>query len=96
MSLEFKRRFVLAMSKYPNVRIHDFQERTDWIMDLDEYRDIYHYSPKISSQIVKDVAAGKDRITPENVDARNAELKTIATTADIGKIVAEAHAGSPR
>ncbi|MFZ3324082.1 MAG: hypothetical protein WA190_17040 [Usitatibacter sp.] len=99
VSLEFKRRFVLAMSKYPNVRIHDFQERTDWIMDLAEYRDIYHYSPKISSQLVKDVAAGKDEITPENVDARNAELRTIATTADIGKIVAEARAApvaSPR
>jgi len=81
------------------VRIHDFQARTDWIMDLAEYRDIYHYSPAISSQLVKDVAAGGDRITPENVDERNAELRKIATTADIGKIVAAARAApgaSPR
>ena len=90
VSLDFKRRFVLAMSKYPNVRIHDFQARTDWIMDLAEYRDIYHYSPAISSQLVKDVAAGKDLVTPANVDARIAELRTLAATADLAKIVAQA------
>jgi hypothetical protein len=88
VSLEFKRRFVVAMSKYPNVRIHDFQERADWIMDLAEYRDIYHYSPKFSSQMVKDLAAGMDRITPENVDARNAALREMALSADLAKIVA--------
>lgn len=98
VSLDFKRRFVEAMSKYPNVRIHDFQERTDWINDLGEYRDIYHYSPKVSSQVVKDVAAGKERITPENVDEHNARLRAIALSADLGKIVADARAmgGAPR
>jgi hypothetical protein len=95
VSLEFKRRFVLAMSKFPNVRIHDFQSRTEWIMDLAEYRDIYHYSPKISSQLVKDVAAGMDRITPENVDARNAALREMALSADPAKIVAAVRAKSP-
>lgn len=95
VSLEFRRRFVTAMSRYPNVRIHDFQERMDWIEDLAEYRDIYHYSPKISSQVVKDVAEGKDRITPENVDARNAEMRAITLAADPLKIIAEARAKSP-
>ncbi|HEY2628748.1 MAG TPA: hypothetical protein VGI57_06440 [Usitatibacter sp.] len=92
VSLEFKRRFVLTMSKYPNARIHDFQERADWIYDLDEYRDIYHYSPKISSQLIRDLAAGKDRITPENVDARNGELRSIALSADPAKIASQARA----
>jgi hypothetical protein len=87
LSLEFKRRFVLAMSKYPNVRIHDFQARTDWIFDLEQYRDIYHYSPKISSQLVQDLATGKDLVTPANVDARNAAMHTIAVEADAAKIV---------
>jgi hypothetical protein len=95
VSLDFKRRFAVAMSKYPNVRIHDFQARTDWIFDLAEYRDIYHYSAKISTQLVKDVAAGKDRVTPDNVDARNAELRSIVLSADAGKIVAAARAKSP-
>ncbi len=95
VSLEFRRRFVNAMSKYPNARIHDFQERMDWITDLAEYRDIYHYSPKISSQVVKDVAAGKDRITPENVDAKNAEMRAIALAADPVKIAADVRAKSP-
>jgi len=92
VSLEFKKRFVEAMSRYPNVRIYDFQERTDWIGDLDNYRDIYHFSPAISSQLVRDIAAGRDRLTPENVDARNAEMRRIATTADLARIMAEARA----
>ena len=92
VSLEFKRRFVVEMSKYPNVRIHDFQERTDWIYDLDQYRDIYHFSPAISSQLVKDIAADRDRLTPDNVEARNAEMRRMATTADLGRIMAEARA----
>jgi hypothetical protein len=96
VSLEFKRRFVVAMSRYPNVRIHDFQERTGWITNLAEYRDIYHYSPAISSQLVKDVAGGKDRLTPENVEARNWELAAIALSADPAKLVAGLRASSPR
>jgi hypothetical protein len=92
VSLEFKRRFVEAMSRYPNVRIYDFQERGEWIGDLDQYRDIYHFSPAISSQLVKDIAADRDRLTPGNVEARNAEMRRIATTADLARIMAEARA----
>jgi len=92
LSLDFRKRFVDILSKYPNVRIYDFQERTDWIADLDNYRDIYHFAPKISSQLVKDIAADRDRITPQNVDERNAELRRIAQAADLEKIIAEAKA----
>jgi hypothetical protein len=88
VSLEFRRRFVQALSKYPNVRMYDFQERTDWIDDLDQYRDIYHFSPKISSQLVKDMGADRERLTPQNVEARNVELRRIAGTADLGGIIA--------
>ena len=90
LSLEFKRRFVAALAKYPNVRIQDFQERTDWITHLDEYRDMYHFSPKISSALVKEIAAGAERLTVENVDERNRKLREMALAADPEKIIAQA------
>ena len=92
VSLEFKKRVVLEMARYPNVRIYDFQDRADWIDDLDQYRDIYHFSPAISSALVKDIAADHGRLTPLNVDARNAQMARIAASADLARIMAEARA----
>ncbi len=96
LSLEFKKRFVEAMAKYPNVRIHDFQERTEWITRLGDYRDMYHFAPKISSALVKEIAADHERLTPENVDERNRKLRAMGMAADPGKIIADALAATPR
>jgi hypothetical protein len=94
VSLDFKRRFVEAMSKYPNVRIHDFQERADWIKHLNDYVDIYHFSPRVSSAIVTEIAADHERLTPENVDERNRRLREMALAAIAGKIIADALAAA--
>ncbi len=90
LSLDFKRRFVIEMSKYPNVRIHDFQERAEWTTHLEDYRDMYHFSPKISSALVKEIAAGHEPLTAENVDERNRQLREMGMAADPGKIIANA------
>ena len=92
VSLEFKRLFFETLSKYPNVRIHDFQARTDWITDLDEYRDMYHFSPRISDALVKELGAGRERMTREDYLARIEKLRSIARSADLGKIIAEVRA----
>ena len=96
LSLEFKRRFVSEMAKHPNVRVHDFQERTDWITHLEDYRDMYHFSPKVSSALVREIAAGNERVTPENMDERNRVLREMAMKADPEKIIADALASSAR
>jgi hypothetical protein len=90
VSLDFKRRFVAALAKYPNARFHDFQERSGWIEHLDDYRDMYHFSPRISSDMIKEIAADRERLTLENVDERNRRLREIALAANPGKIVADA------
>ncbi|MGZ5082537.1 MAG: hypothetical protein ACXWHB_07525 [Usitatibacter sp.] len=95
LSLEFKKRFVETLSKYPNVRIQDFQERTDWITRLDEYRDMYHFSPRISSAVVAELGAGHDLLTPANVDERNRRLRELAMAADPERIIADALAAAP-
>ena len=87
LSLDFKKRFVDILSRYPNVRIYDYQERTDWITHLDEYRDMYHFDPRISSAIVTEMAADHDRLTPANVEEHNAKLRTLAMAADPRRII---------
>ena len=94
LSLEFKKRFVETMSKFPNVRIHDFQERTDWITRLDKYRDMYHFSPEISSALIREVGADHERLTPENVGERNRKLREMGLAADPEKIIAAALGGA--
>jgi hypothetical protein len=94
VSLDFKRRFFEEMSKYPNVRIFDFQARTDWIMNLDQYRDMYHFSPVISDALVKEVAAGHDEMTREDYVQRIENLRKIAQGANLESLIADVQARS--
>ena len=77
------------------MRIHDFQERNEWTTHLEDYRDMYHFSPKISSALVTEIAADHERLTPENVDERNRRLREMGLAADPEKIIAGALASSP-
>ena len=89
VSFDFKRRFVQELKKYPNARIHDFQARAEWITNFDEYRDIYHFSPRISSEMVREIAAGRERETPANVDDYNARVRALALAHQPGEVIAE-------
>jgi hypothetical protein len=89
LSLDFKRRFLAALEKYPNVRIHDFQARADIVTNFDEYRDIYHFSPRVSSQMIKDIAANADRATRDNVEATIARIRAMALANDPHRVIAD-------
>ena len=89
VSLDFKRRFLAALEKYPNVRIHDFQARTEWITNFDEYRDIYHFSPRVSSSMIKEIAANADRATLDNVETTIAHIREITLAADPRRVIAD-------
>ena len=89
VSLDFKRRFVQALAKYPNARIHDFQARSEWITDFDQYRDIYHFSPRISSAIVREIAAGSERETAANVETYIARTREMALAHEPREVIGE-------
>jgi hypothetical protein len=90
VSLEFKRRLFRTLGAFPNVSIHDFQSRTDIIEDLSRYTDIYHYGSATSSYLVKAVARDAERVTPENLEAGIARLRSLATTRDAAALIATA------
>jgi len=89
LSLDFKRRFFAALEQYPNVRIHDFQARADIITNFDEYRDIYHFSPRMSSAMIREIAANADRVTGANVETTIARIREMALAADPHRVIAD-------
>jgi hypothetical protein len=89
LSLAFKRWFFTELSRYPNVKVFDFQDREDWVYDVAEYRDIYHFSPKYSSGLIRDIAAGRHQVTAENLDRGIQHLHDMAMAADLQRILAE-------
>ena len=57
-----KAAFVKALLPYENVRIYDFQARTDWILNLNNYIDASHYGPWINDAMVEHVARDEHRV----------------------------------
>ncbi|MCQ4088072.1 stalk domain-containing protein [Saccharibacillus sp. JS10] len=63
-------------SKYPNVKVYDFQEDTSITYDLSQYKDLSHHSQAINERILQDIVDNKNRVTAENVDKFNEELQS--------------------
>ena len=47
------------IEKLPNAVLHDFQAEWDIVCNLDNYKDITHYSPAINSEILRKIHSGK-------------------------------------
>ncbi|WP_459815033.1 hypothetical protein [Campylobacter concisus] len=51
-----------ALLKYDNVKIYDFQDNSEIITNLNNYKDLTHYHQKINSWILKEMGLDKERI----------------------------------
>ena len=61
--LSQKEAVIRILLSYDNVQVYDFQAELDWVTELDNYIDAWHYGPWINDAIVERVAAGENRIT---------------------------------
>jgi hypothetical protein len=77
VSLAFKRSVFDAVRGLPNVALYDFQARLEWVANPDNYKDIYHFSPRISREMIEAIAKGNDRVTPELLLQSEAILRTL-------------------
>lgn len=66
-----KEAITAALLPYDNVKIYDFQARTDWITDLDNYIDASHYGPWINAAIAEAISSGEQRVTSASVVQAN-------------------------
>lgn len=78
VSLAFKRYVFDAVKRLPNVALYDFQARREWVANLDNYKDIYHFNPAISRAMLESIAAGTDRVDPAEIDLSEAWLRALA------------------
>jgi hypothetical protein len=77
VSLAFKRSVFDAVRDLPNVALYDFQAKLDWVTNLDNYKDIYHFSPRISREMIEAIAKGSDRVTSETLPQSEAILRAL-------------------
>ncbi len=54
--------------KCPNIKLFGFDNHYDMICNLDNYRDAFHYSADINSEILKMMANGTSMLTPDNYE----------------------------
>lgn len=52
-----------------NIRVFSFFDQTDLITNTDNYCDVAHYSPAVSSQLMAWMAQGVGEKTPDNIDS---------------------------
>ncbi|MBP3655819.1 MAG: hypothetical protein J6K32_03900 [Clostridia bacterium] len=70
--------------QYDNVKVFDFQARTDWILDLNNYIDASHYGPWINDAMTMHIARDEYRVTDTAVISANNDV----IRALVGDIVA--------
>ncbi|MBE5799976.1 MAG: hypothetical protein E7321_08520 [Clostridiales bacterium] len=58
-----KQAVVERLLAYDNVKLYDFQDRLDWILDLNHYVDYEHYGAHINAEIAELIASDAHRVT---------------------------------
>ena len=77
--LQQKKALAEALLPYDNVEIYDFQARTEWICDLNQYIDAKHYGPDINDAMAEEMAAGLFRVTDAaQLEANNDVIRALA------------------
>jgi hypothetical protein len=64
--ITFKKNIINKLINIPNVKIYDFETAFDVMENFDNYKDLIHYSGKINSWIIQQIAKDNYRLTKEN------------------------------
>ncbi|MGL6168782.1 MAG: hypothetical protein ACRC0Y_10880, partial [Fusobacteriaceae bacterium] len=71
--LQFKKYVFTKISDKKNIKIYDFQNNFEIVENLDNYKDMVHYGPKINKEVLKLI---KDDKYLENIEnyQKNVEI----------------------
>ena len=82
-TLGFKRFVFAATRAFPNVRIVDLQPVSAVTHDLDNYTDLYHFSPAIDEWLITEACAGGHRVQDAgDLDSLEREMRAQAQAFD--------------
>jgi hypothetical protein len=68
--------------QYENVEIMYFQDKTDWITNLDNYTDTTHYSKEITDLMTEELCASENVVTQENYKEKLEDFKAFVADFD--------------
>ena len=68
-----------------NIKIYGFDDR-NFVLDIENYRDMIHYLPTINSEITKSISKNIGEINKENIDTWQAKCEEMANNFDIMKL----------
>lgn len=74
-ALDFNRYVFEATRRFNNVKVYNFQDEGKITLDLDNYKDVNHYSQKINEFIIDSIAKNAYLMTEENADGHFERLK---------------------
>jgi hypothetical protein len=66
--LELQEYTMELLMEYSNIHVFSFNDCFDIICDLDNYKDLEHYSGEINSKILEWMKSGEHEITKDNID----------------------------
>ena len=75
VTFDFKRYVARAVNALPNVNIADLQGHDEITGDLDLYRDLYHFAPRVNRWIVSRTCSNLDHEDAGNVERYERELR---------------------
>ena len=85
--LNFRLAIARLLSRYPNVRLHDFQAHRSLTCDLRHYVDVGHYGPDDNRMLVSQMRARTFVATPDTTRANNEEIRKLAAGRCDGAVV---------
>lgn len=75
----FKRHLYDTVSSYQNVRVFDFQCNTEITTNLDNYKDISHYTADVNTYMLVSMQKGNWKVSNQNIDTCIDTIFTSAT-----------------
>jgi len=84
--LMFKEYIFETVSKYPNVKIYDFQTAKEITHNLNKYKDLSHYHQNINHWILQQIKNDRYRVTNKNIHDLNKDILYQVDTFDEGTL----------
>ncbi len=75
------------IAEYPNMRLHDFQLDPGIVMDLSNYKDMAHFSKRISDLILDAIVSGEYQVHEDSVDRVGLDSVLMEPSADLCRYV---------
>lgn len=85
--LEFKKYIMMQSIKYNNVKVYDLQISKNVTYQLDNYKDVVHYSGEINKWIIKQIKNNNYLVTKENINKYTLLLKEQIQNYNLNKII---------